>query len=77
MYKNLRTDTLQARLSNDSNADNQSENSLVSEGLITPVGPAAAAAIASSLYGSGEIIFMNSFNVISFRCTKLIKSRKK
>ncbi|CAH8647605.1 unnamed protein product [Schistosoma bovis] len=53
MYKNLRTDTLQARLSNDSNADNQSENSLVSEGLITPVGPAAAAAIASSLYGSG------------------------
>ncbi|CAH8674278.1 unnamed protein product [Schistosoma rodhaini] len=53
MYKNLRTDTLKARLSNDSNADNQSENSLVSEGLIAPLGPAAAAAIASSLYGSG------------------------
>ncbi|VDQ04849.1 unnamed protein product [Trichobilharzia regenti] len=52
-YKSLRTDALKARLSNDSNADNQSENSLVSEGSITPVGPAAAAAIASSLYGSG------------------------
>uniref|UniRef100_A0A3Q0KT99 UNC80 domain-containing protein n=1 Tax=Schistosoma mansoni TaxID=6183 RepID=A0A3Q0KT99_SCHMA len=53
MYKNLRIDTLKARLSNDSSADNQSENSLVSEGLIAPLGPAAAAAIASSLYGSG------------------------
>ncbi|KAK4476002.1 hypothetical protein MN116_001236 [Schistosoma mekongi] len=53
MYKNLRTNVLEPRLSNDSNADNQSENSLVSEGQLTPVGPAAAAAIASSLYGSG------------------------
>ncbi|KAH8865931.1 Protein unc-80 like [Schistosoma japonicum] len=53
MHKNLRTNVLEPRLSNDSNADNQSENSLVSEGQLTPVGPAAAAVIASSLYGSG------------------------
>ncbi|CAH8584739.1 unnamed protein product [Schistosoma turkestanicum] len=53
MYKNLPVDALKPRLSNDLNEDNQSENSLVSEGLIAPAGPAAAAAIASSLYGSG------------------------